>query len=240
MCFFTIKANPVLLAGLGTGMFFLLASATPLSGGEDTKTLVTFQEEPVPIMTWLKQNDWKSKRHNPARFEVGEGVLKMVSRDDSVMIGTEKGFPLDAANWPRIRLQFQVTKTPVGTDLTRKSGDDAALRVFLGFGQPKGFFRPPISLAYAWTEDVPEGTIITSPHFSYVKVISIGEGTTDQWVTIERDLVKDFRAAFPGEELLPLTGILLKCDSNNTGTSAEARIRSVELLAPEPVTPVAP
>lgn len=213
---------------------FLLPAASPVLGGDGAMSLAKFPQEVVPIKAWLKANGWESKRHSPKRFEVGGGALKLVSRDDSVMIGTTRGFPVEAAKWPTLRMRIRVAVNPKGTDLTKKSGDDVALRVFVAFGPAQGFLKPPVSLAYAWTENVPAGKIITSPHFGHIKVISIGMGKTGGtgggWVTIERNLIRDFRAAFPSRHIMPVTGIMLKCDSNNTETTAEAGVKSIELI----------
>ena len=52
--------------------------------------------------------------------------------------------------------------------------------------------------------------------------------------TVERDLAADYRKAFPEvkQPVPPLTGILLKCDSNNTGTAGRSVVACVELVRP--------
>ena len=121
---------------------------------------------------------------------------------------------------------------PRGTDLTRKSGDDAALRVYIAFDKGGGLFTPPNTIAYTWTEKEAAGTMIQSAHFSNLLYISIGKGPTppDKWVVIERDLAADYRLAFPADAELPrLKALMAKCDSNDTKTSAESWLSSVEV-----------
>jgi hypothetical protein len=207
-------------------------AASGLQAAENRKPLVTFPERAVPIKKWLRANGWESKRHSPSRFVVGGGSLNLVSKSDSVMIGTQNGFPFDPSRWRTLRMVVKVDEVPTGTDLTKKSGDDAALRIYLAFGEAKGFLSPPLSLAFAWTEAVAVGTVVKSPHYDHVKSVSVGRGkTAGKWVTVERDIAVDFKRAFPGQDLLPCTGIMLKCDSNNTKTAARSCVRAIDVLA---------
>ena len=89
------------------------------------------------------------------------------------------------------------------------------------------------------------GRVIQSAHFDNLRYLSIGQGAPKQekdgrpkWITIERDLAADYRKVFPAAKkpVPAITGILLKCDSNNTGTAAAAEVARVELLAPRKPT----
>lgn len=233
-------------------------TSLPSTTAMPVKPLVAFPVEPIGIKAWMAQHQWKSKRHNPHRFEVGNRRLRLVSQNDSVMIGTTHGLPADPHVWPRLRIRLRVTRTPTGTDNTKKSGDDAAFRVYVAFDRGKGVFGPPYTLVYVWTENVETETLMRSPYFrKKLRYLSIGKGVTlppghdaqrakaqgrpghgrqddSGWVTIERDLLQDYRSAFPTDrKQVPMVkGIMLKCDSNNTGTSAEAWLATLELLAP--------
>jgi len=197
--------------------------------------LVVFPTDAVDFNAWMSTSGWVSKREDPKGWEVGGGALHMVSRSNSGLIATERGLPKTFVAGTRLRLQLRVTSVPRGTDLSRKSGDDAALRVYLAFDRGGGIFSPPNSIAYAWTEKEPAGTLIQSGHFSNLKYISLGSGPTPgtDWVVVDRDLAADYRRAFPDEASLPrLKGLLLKCDSNDTKTSAESWLAAVELIDP--------
>ena len=208
---------------------------------ERIRSLVVFPEKETGIRVWMKLHGWETQRGNPRYFRVGNGQLHMVSRKDSVAIGLERGFPVLTSKWPRIRFKIRVLSIPSGSDLKKKSGDDAAFRLYVGFDRNKGWFHPPHTIAYTWTENVDRDRIIQSPHFKEVRYLSIGIGlpprgadSKEAWITIERDLRKDYRRAFPEDRkgVPALKGILLKCDSNNTGTSAKALVRSIELAGP--------
>ena len=78
--------------------------------------------------------------------------------------------------------------------------------------------------------------MIQSAHFQNVRYLAIGSGKTPgtEWVTVERDLAADYRAAFPTDKkgVPPLKGLVVKCDSNDTRTSAEAWVSCLEVLPP--------
>ena len=203
---------------------------------------ITFPQESMPIEQWMRAHQWESRRHEPQYFEVGRGHMRLVSKGDSVMIGTTRGMPLRSQHWPRLRLRLQIIKNPTGTNNAEKSGDDSAFRLYVAFNRDKILFGPPHTIVYVWTERTEANTFIESPYFSeQMRYLSIGKGTTGSattnaggWVTIERDLVADYRKSFPTDEkdVPDVGGILLKCDSNNTDTSAEALLASIEFLAP--------
>lgn len=128
----------------------------------------------------------------------------------------------------------------------------------MAFDRGKGVFGPPHTLVYVWTENVKAETLMLSPYFrTKLRYLSIGQGVTDArggetqgaktgdnpghtrqdesgWVTVERDLLQDYRRAFPDDtQPVPMVGgVMLKCDSNNTDTSAESWLETLELLAP--------
>ena len=197
--------------------------------------LVVFPTDALDFNAWMSTAGWASKREDPKGWEVGGGALHMISRGNSALIATERGLPKTFVAGARLRLKLRVASVPRETDLTRKSGDDAALRVYLAFDRGGGVFAPPNSIAYTWTEKEATGALIQSSHFSNLKYISIGSGPTPgtDWIIVERDLAADYHRAFPGEATLPrLKGLLLKCDSNDTKSSAESWLSTVELIAP--------
>lgn len=209
---------------------------------EKVRKLADFPAERTEIRSWMKLHGWKSKRNSPRKFVLEEERLHLVSDDDSVLIGTEEGLPLDPATWPRLRFRLQVDEVPSGSDLTKKSGDDAAFRIYVAFDEGGGWLSPPNTIAYTWTEDLAPETLVQSAHYGRVRYLSIGRGLTtgenakdDGWITVERDLVADYHRVFDVEGKVPdLVGFMLKCDTNDTGSSASAWLMELELVASAP------
>jgi hypothetical protein len=198
--------------------------------------LLSFPSGRTDFADWMKAGGWQSKRDRPSGWTIEDGALRLVSTRDSVLIGTESGFPLEPGPEPLLRVTLKVTTVPRGTNLSRKAGDDAAFRLYLAFERGGGVIKPPNTLAYAWTEKDDAGTLIRSSYFSNLWYVSLGKGPTrqDRWTVVERDLAADYRRAFPKDASLPrLKGMLLKCDSNDTKTSAESKLASIELTRKE-------
>lgn len=202
----------------------------PAVGPTAAVPVAVFPDAPQELTAWMSANGWQSKREEPKEWRLEPGALHMLSHGDSVLLGTDRGFPRPAT---KLKMTFRVKSTPRGTDLTKKSGDDAALRIYSTYDKGGGVFSPPNTIAYTWTEREPEGTLIKSGHFANLYYLSLGAGPTPgaDWVAAERDLAVDYRRAFPKDAAVPaLKGLLIKCDSNDTKTSAEAWLKSVELL----------
>lgn len=204
---------------------------------ERVRPLVELPDAPEPIEDWMKRHGWASKRHSPRRFELGQGRLHLVSGDDSVLIGTREGFPIDPRRWPRLRFRLRVDEVPTGADLSRKRGDDAAFRVYVAFDRGGTWISPPDTIAYTWTAGLAPETVVRSPHYKRLRYLSVGRGVTtdldgDGWVTVERDLLADYARVFGRDDVPELVGFMLKCDTNNTGTRASAWLEALELVAP--------
>jgi hypothetical protein len=63
---------------------------------------------------------------------------------------------------------------------------------------------PYATLLYVWMYKVPVGTVLRSPHTDRVRMIVVenGEQRLDQWVSVQRNVVEDYRRAFdedPGD-----------------------------------------
>ena len=143
----------------------IVAGASLLATDVPTRPLAELPRERVEVRAWMKRHGWKSKRHDPGRFELEGRRLHLVSEDDSVLIGTKRGFPIDPAVWPRLRFRLRVDQVPTGTELAEKSGDDAAFRLYVAFDEGGGLFSPPNTIAYTWTADLAPGTLLRSAHF---------------------------------------------------------------------------
>lgn len=198
--------------------------------------LISFPAGDADFASWMTAGGWRSKRDEPRGWAIADGRLRLVSVRNSALIGTDKGFPIAIGPTARLRVSLKVKTVPRGTDLSRKSGDDAAFRVYLAFDRGGGIIAPPNTIAYAWTEKDDAGALIPSAYFPNLRYVSLGKGITrqDRWTVVERDLAADYRRAFPNETGLPrLKAVMLKCDSNDTKTAAESALSSIELITEE-------
>jgi hypothetical protein len=129
-----------------------------------------------------------------------------------------------------------------------KSGDDYPARIYVAFEfQPEkaGFFErakrktvevlfgeslPGNALNYIWANTLPEGTFIANAYTDKTMMVAVNSGRerVGDWVTVERDIVADYRQAF-GEAPPPIVGVAIMSDSDNTGEQATAWYGDVRL-----------
>lgn len=101
-------------------------------------------------------------------------------------------------------------------DARKKSGDDYPARIYVAFEfQPDkaGFFErakrktvevmfgeslPGNALNYIWANRLPEQSIVANAFTDQTMMVAVNSGPeqTGEWVTVERDIVADYREAF--------------------------------------------
>ena len=194
---------------------------------------LSFPKKSQPAKKWMEKHDWHSKRGDPDHWTVEDGILKMVSDDDSVMIGTTRGFPLDAKSHRKLRFEAAIDRLPKGATIRAKSTDDAAFRIYIMFDKGGGWFTPPETLGYVWDNNTEPGSFVPSNHFDNVKRVVIGSGATvtGQFIKFERDIVDDYRHAFKRKKIPMIAGVGVKCDSNHTDDKAASRLKFISLSA---------
>lgn len=150
-----------------------------------------------------------------------------------------------------LRWRWKVSNVYDGGNAREKSGDDYPARIYVAFAfQPEkaGFFErakratvetlfgeelPGNALNYIWANQVPTGTRVPNPFAESTQMLAVnsGEQQTGEWVTVERDIVADYRAAF--DEAPPtIIGIGIMTDSDNTGGAATAWYGDIEIVTP--------
>ena len=98
--------------------------------------------------------------------------------------------------------------------------DDYAARFYVIF--PGLTFNGTKTLEYVWDRYLPEGTILTNPHFENIKIIVAQSGESeDEWVFEERNINEDYQKAF-GRKTPKVGAIAIMTDSDNTASTAEA------------------
>ncbi|MBP6501875.1 MAG: DUF3047 domain-containing protein [Rhodoferax sp.] len=191
------------------------------------------------------------------RFEIvrsGETPVLRLQADASygnlVFDMAGAGLPVGA----RLRWRWQLERAPEDTDLRRKDGDDAPLKVCALFDMPlqgmsfgeqtrlrlaramSGEPLPSATLCYVWDLQLPVGTELPNVFSPRVRYLVAGQGPArpGQWLSVERNLTSDFLRAFGHEATAvpPLLALAVGADTDNTGSSSLAYIGDLTLSAP--------
>lgn len=160
--------------------------------------------------------------------------------------GLSRPLRINPAELPWLRWRWKISNIIETADLRTKDGDDFPARVYVMFDYPlerlpflernklrmaRAFFDPNLpaaTLCYVWDGKAAADTIASSAYTDRVKVIVVESGANRvrQWVDVERNIARDFRAAF-GEDAPPISAIAVATDTDNTGTFATAHFGDI-------------
>lgn len=151
--------------------------------------------------------------------ENGKSVLKAHSKNGAS--GLLKKVKLDPKEYPVLRWSWKVEHALKGEDVTHKSGDDFAARVYVVF--PRTFFWQTRAINYVWASRLPKGSSVPSPYTSRALIVAVesGDEKAGQWVNEERNIYEDYRILF-GEEPPMLGAVAIMTDTDDTRDEATA------------------
>jgi hypothetical protein len=177
------------------------------------------------------------------------GKVALQAQADSAMSGLIHPVRVDIRRYPLLRWRWKVAAPLKIADMTQKTGDDYAARIYVMFDYPTeklsfgtrtklrlaevlyGQRIPTAALNYIWDNRQPIGTIQPNTYTDRARMIVVRSGAAQagRWITETRDLAADFRAAF-GEDPPDVVAVALASDTDNTGESATAWYGDIEFL----------
>ncbi|MCZ6553406.1 MAG: DUF3047 domain-containing protein [SAR324 cluster bacterium] len=227
--------------GLAALMLSVLPPSAPAQGMERLELLRLSEAE--DYRGWMERFAWEDLRpisrrtrfsDSARRFKLEGGALRMATRKNSYYIGSrlEGLLPVSLLEYPYLRFVVRIDRAPRGAELTGERHDDSALRIF-AVTRP----RPIQTVVYAWSWTLPVGRwsargLSERGLFNNVRRKSFGQGEPlkGQWLTVEVNLLEDFRSQFPMYTDPALKALHLKADSNDTPRARSlAWVRSVSL-----------
>lgn len=236
--------QPLSLKALGLGILVAVSGAA-----------VWAQTTITPFSTMASLDDgWeplefpKIDRHTDYRLVQEDGVQVIEAKTDNSASGLIARLDLDAGDTLTLKWRWKVSNIFDKGDARKKSGDDYPARIYVAFEfepDKAGWFErakrktvetvfgeelPGNAINYIWANQLAEGETVANPYSEETMMIAVtsGKGQAGEWVTVERDLVADYRAAF-GENPPNLRGVAIMSDSDNTGDMATAWYGDLEL-----------
>lgn len=184
-----------------------------------------------------------SDRVAPTRYRLHhwDGVAAVEARANASMALLARPLSVDLERTPVLCWRWRVEAPLHAADLTRKSGDDYAARVYVAFRLPPGELSlalrtklalarrlfgadtPDAALNYVWDNRHPIGFTAPNAYTAQARMIVAQSGASRAgvWVEERHDVLADARRAFGTERLTP-TVLALATDTDNTGESAVA------------------
>jgi len=189
----------------------------------------------------------------PTRYRLREwdGIGAIEAHAVGSMALLARPVEVDLALTPTLCWRWRVDAPLASADMTQKSGDDYAARVYLSFEVPpdtlglgtrmalglartlRGASVPDAAINYIWDNRHPVGTWQANVYTDRARMLVLRSGAADagRWVEERRDVAADFRAAF-GHAPLRLTGLALASDTDNTGEEARAGFADFRFVGP--------
>jgi hypothetical protein len=172
--------------------------------------------------------DWNLKVHEGQAqaglvSEDGERVLHMKSLSSSFSL--ERDMTVDVRNYPYLVWSWKAVALPPRGDVRKKSADDQALQLLVGFKDGR-------VLSYVWDSNAPKGTVVDEsvpwPFSIKIKVLVVrsGDGDLGRWVTTRRNVYRDYKELF-GKEPPEVERIRLQMNTQYTGDVAEGFMRDI-------------
>ena len=201
---------------------------------------------------WEPMEFPKIDRHSRYQLTDDNGEQVVMATTDNSASGLIARVSVEPGDSLILRWRWKVSNVYEQGNARRKEGDDYAARIYVAFEfepDEAGFFErakrktvevvfgeelPGNALNYIWANRLPVGEIIANPFTDTTMMVAVNSGTTNtgEWVTVERDIVADYRKAF-GREPPKLVGVAIMSDSDNTGASATAWYGDVSLVKPD-------
>ncbi|MEO8141223.1 MAG: DUF3047 domain-containing protein [Sphingomicrobium sp.] len=202
----------------------------------------------LPAPWRVVQIDKKTKA-TTYRIATVAGVPAVEARANASMALFARPLSVNLAATPILCWRWLVDAPVARGDMTRKSGDDYAARLYVAFDMPDsamsagtrfklGIARrlfggnvPDAALNYVWDNRNPAGTRRKSPYTDRAELIvaETGSARAGTWVTERVDVAADFAVAFGNRPGTPIQ-IAVASDTDNTGSTARAAFADLRFV----------
>ena len=188
----------------------------------------------------------------PTRYRVAvvDGRPALEAIVDRSMSLLARPIRVDLDKTPVLCWRWYVDGPVKKADMTRRSGDDYAARVYVAFDMPdsalspatrlklrmaRGLFGknvPDAAVVYVWDNIHAVGTARKSSYTdrSQLVVTETGVGQAGKWVAERADLAADFSRAFQKQPGTPIQ-LAIAADGDNTGSSGRAAFADIHFVA---------
>ncbi|MEI7613875.1 MAG: DUF3047 domain-containing protein [Betaproteobacteria bacterium] len=200
------------------------------------------------------------ERVPPTRYglRTWDGVNAVEAHASKSMALLARPIDIDLNKTPFLCWQWRIDAPLLSADMTRKSGDDYAARVYLTFDIPAdqlsfttrsklllarslyGSQVPDAALNYIWDNSHPIGTLQSNTYTDRARMIVLrsGAASAGHWVHERRHVLRDFQRAF-GPLENQVRALVLASDTDNTGESAHAGFADLRFVSTEAECPEA-
>lgn len=223
-------------------LYLLLFSPFVLSGEEEKIVLGDFSQQSKSISpSWDTLTFASIDEHTSYTLVNDQNVNVVKAESNESASGLTKVVQFNPKEYPYLSWRWKVNKAISDTDVTSKSGDDYAARIYVMFKYDikdlpedeqsrvnwykffNGVLPPLATINYIWGNKMEQGRIVSSPYTERVKMIILKnkKSLLQKWYVEERNIYEDYKKAF-GEEPKDVISIAIMTDTDNTNSMAES------------------
>ena len=231
-------------------MLLLTAAATAVIAGSAPVWVGKFAGTGALPAPWRVVQIDRKTRPTTYRLATVAGVAAVEARANDSMALLARPLSVNLAATPILCWRWLVDAPVARGDMTKKSGDDYAARLYVAFDMPDselsvgtrlklGIARrlfggqvPDAALNYVWDNRNPVGTRRKSAYTDRAELIVAETGTAraGTWVTERVDVAADFASAFGNRRGTPIQ-IAIASDTDNTNSIARAAFADLRFVA---------
>lgn len=245
-----LSTHSVLRALLWLGAFVAMSRATSSARTVVLGRFVGAEGSPPPP-PWRLVRLSDKVPPTQYRLRLWDGVHAVEAQAKGSMALLGRPLAVDLTRTPVLCWRWRVEATLTKAELTRKSGDDYAARVYVGFRLPSekigmglkaklalarllyGATTPDAAVNYVWDNRHPIGFEAPNAYTKQTWMIVAQSGSTrvGTWVPERHDVLADARRAFGTDRITP-TLLAIASDTDNTGETAVAGFADIHFVAP--------
>jgi len=228
---------------------FLFVALTALAASAPPSWIGRFLKAGAPPAPW-RTVQVASARPTTYRVAKVAGRTAVEASVDRSMSLLARPISIDLAKTPVLCWRWFVDGPVTNADMTKRSGDDYAARVYVAFDMPDsalsgstkmklGLARkmfganvPDAAVVYVWDNSHPVGTARKSSYTSRSQLIvtETGSRRARSWVSERTDLAADFARAFKNEPGTPKQ-LAIAADGDNTNSKGRAAFADIHFVA---------
>jgi hypothetical protein len=223
-------------------MYSFLQTPFLFASEEQQITRADFSQQTNNISSsWNALTFGSIEKHTSYTLVKDQNINVVKAQSNQSASGLTKNIRFNPKEYPYLSWRWKVNKAITGTDVTLKSGDDYAARVYVIFKYDlkdlskaeqsrvnwykffNGKLPPLATLNYIWANKMELGRIVSSPYTERVKMVILKnkDSALHEWHVEERNIYEDYIKAF-AEEPKDVISLAIMTDTDNTKASAES------------------
>ncbi len=200
-----------------------------LSTGKIVNVLNVSFDDPSRLKDWREYVFNKRSEYKVEPDPNGEMVLHASSHGGYSMIFKVVNIPLEAR--PILAWQWRAEKFPIKKNrngLGAENENDFSIRICAIFAKNNPLLTEIVH--YIWDDYFPPGTHASSPYSKNVRMLVVTSNksaSSKEWVTVKRDVARDYKQLFGTTHYRDLKAIAIISNSDDTQSESEAYIKRI-------------